>query len=116
MEKKVFFISYIKEVFFINGYNVTNLKNNPDYRKTPTLDATITLTDDGLKRTNFITDSGSKTHVIIQDVYTLGTNIEKCFSAANVNLYQIYKNMFLFYKNFGSALRFTFALMALYYW
>ena len=67
--------------------HTTNLKNNPDYRKTPTLDATITLTDDGLKRTNFITDSGSKTHVIIQNVYSLVTeDIEKCFTVANVSL------------------------------
>ena len=48
-------------------------------RKTPTLDAIVTLSNDGSKRADFVAQDGSKQQVVTQDLYSLVTNIAKCF-------------------------------------
>ena len=56
----------------------TNFNNNPQNRKTSTLDATITLSDDGSKRTYFIAQDGSKQQSLTQNVKSLVPDIEQC--------------------------------------
>ena len=86
-------IQMLISIFFFEAFQLeicttmhsTNFNNNPQNRKTSTLDATIKLSDDGSKRTYFIAQDGSKQQSITQNVKSLVPNIEQCKLRINVS-------------------------------